>query len=96
MSSTEKGASPPPPTPESKTESGQKENMRNAELLAEEDRFQLECGMMIFQFLEHRSGKFKINKSIQRLVKHLYYKYGLGRREIYSKYGGPFANETAI
>jgi len=59
--------------------------MRNAELLADEDMFQRECLEMIFQFLENRSGKFKINKSIQRLVKHLYYKYGLCRREIYSQ-----------
>ena len=41
--------------------------------------------MLIRRFIEGRSGKFGILKSIQRHVKQLYYRYGITRDEIESR-----------
>ncbi len=40
--------------------------------------------MMVTQYIENRGEKFKITKSINRLVKYFYFRYGLSRHEINS------------
>jgi hypothetical protein len=52
----------------------------------------IDCLSLILKFIEGRSGKFGIQKSIQYYVKHLYYRYGITRDQICSRLFYDFRN----